>query len=365
MVGCAQEDLPAPMSEGVAYIVPFGEVSSAEIERAQWAMEHATRRVVVVLPRLPLVAGPGPVSATDLLDNLVEQPPPDTFRILGVTNLPLQGPDADPVIGYSRIGERALVYSTHLLPRFATEATRRGHVRRIVMHELGHTFGALHCEKHCIMQEAEGSLDHLPDHPCPEHRALNEVGLREGPQHPRALVRLGAERMRLALWREAVEAYQAALDEEPWDYKTRTALGVALMAHGELTAAEETFVAASQQAPRAPQPYYARAVLYAAGVAPHRAPAYLEAAVHRDDDPRRAHRAAGILYQDLLENGPRAAHHFQAHVAAGGRDPEVIARLVYLLSPTTLTFNEPETIVARWSPTRGLEVAWLTPPALR
>lgn len=360
--GCTQQPLTPPVSEGMAYVVPFGDVAPAEIERARWAMELATRRVVVVLPSRP-VPGLGAVAqpVTAYLDALIVQPPPDMFRILGVTSEPLAAPDGESVIGYSRVGERALVYSTHLLPRYATEADRRSTSRRIIAHELGHTYGALHCEKQCVMRDAEDGhgLDRLPDHYCAEHRAMAEEALKEGPQHPHALVRLGAERMRLGQWQEAIAAYHQALRDQPWDYKSRTAMGVAQMARGELAAAEDSFVEASRVAPRAPQPYYARAVLYAAGAAPQRAPAFLEAAVSRDEDPRRAHRAAGMLYQDLLEDPQRAALHYQSHISAGGRDPDVIARLVYLLQPTTLTFTEPETIIARWTPERGLEVAAL------
>ena len=345
-------------------MVHFGDVSPAELSRARWALEVATRRPVVVLPRQPVPreAGAETDQAVDFLDALILAPPPDTFRILGLTSAPLMA-EGEPVIGYSRIGERALVYSTHLLPRYATEAVRRGQARRIIVHELGHTYGALHCDQSCVMRDAESGhgLDELPLHYCPEHRAMAEEALKEGPLHPNALVRLGAERMRLGAWTEAIAAYRQALRHSPWDYKARTAMGVALMARGELTAAEEAFITASRSAPRAAQPYYARAVLYAAGVAPHRAPVFLEAAVGRDDDPRRAHRAAGILYQELLEDEAQAARHFQAHVSAGGRDPDVIARLVYLIQPTTLTFNEPETIIARWSPELGLEVAYLPP----
>ena len=213
------------------------------------------------------------------------------------------------------------------------------------------------------MRDAEGnqSLDALPAHYCPEHRALTQARMKEGPAHPQSLIRLGGERMRLGQWSAAISAYRRALKHAPSDYKARTAMGIAQMARGELSTAEETFITASRTNPKAPQPYYARAVLYASGMAPRRASAFLEAAVHRDRKRARAHRAAGILYQDVLIDDRRAMRHFQAHVQQGGRDAEVIARLVYLMQPATLTFNEPETIVARWNPETGLEVAALMP----
>lgn len=368
LAGCADPAPPTPQSEGITYLVALGAVPTAEVERARWALEGATRRLVIVLPARHLPAGAGldgaPIDAGLLLDELLREPPPDAFRIAAVTTAPLRAPRIDQVIGYARIGERALVYSTHLLPRYSTEAARRGRVRRIIDHELGHTYGAEHCDAVCVMRDAEEGthLDRLPDHYCPTHRALAQAQIKQGPSHPQALIRLGGERMRLGQWREAIAAYRRALKHEPADYKARTAMGVAQMARGELTTAEETFIAASQHNPKAPQPYYARAVLYAAGLAPTRAAAFLEAAVHRDRDPVRAHRAAGILYQDVLEDDRRAVRHFQAHINQGGRDPDVIARLVYLMQPATLTFNEPETIIARWDPITGLEVASLGAP---
>lgn len=352
-----------PASEGVTYLIPLGAVPTAEVERARWALEGATRRLVIVLPARPLPKHTvnAPLDAGLLLDGLLREPPPDAFRVAAVTTAPLQAPGLDQVIGYARIGERALIYSTHLLPDYATEAARRGRVRRVIDHELGHTYGIGHCEGTCVMRDAEGDthVDNLPPHYCPEHRKIAQKRMKQGPSHPQSLIRLGGERMRLGQWKRAIASYRKALKYTPRDYKARTALGVAQMARGELATAEETFIAASRIRPDAPQPYYARAVLYASGIAPQRAPAFLEAAVQRDSQRARAHRAAGILYQDVLDDDRRAVRHFQAHVQRGGRDAEVIARLVYLMQPATLTFNEPETIIARWDPLTGLEVASL------
>lgn len=363
---CSTPPIQTPESEGITYLVPFGPVPTAEVERARWALEGATRRLVVVLPARHLPAYTGTVDAGELLDELLREPPPDAFRIAAVTTAPMHAPGIEAVIGYARIGERAIVYSTELLPKYSTEAARRGRIRRIVDHELGHTYGADHCDDECVMRDAEGgqSLDLLPPHYCPKHRKLAQARMLQGPSHPQSLIRLGGERMRLGQWKRAIAAYKRALKHEPDDYKARTAMGVAQMARGELATAEETFIAATRTNPHAPQPYYARAVLYAAGLAPNRASAYLEAAVHRDRKRARAHRAAGILYQDVLTDDRRAMHHFHAHINRGGRDAEVIARLVYLMQPATLTFNQPETIIARWDPETGLEVASLGPSSI-
>ncbi len=358
---------PAPpqdsplVRDGVAYVVPIGPVAAADVARAAWALRAQLHLPVQVLPAqsLPTARGPdGAAPVERILDDLLRTAPADAFRVLGVTQAPLTSAHLGALIGYARQGERALVYSTHSLPQRATEAAHRRRVTRVVAHELGHTYGAGHCDVACVMHgtETPTDVDLLADRYCPEHQALASKALALHLDHPDFLAGVGAEQLRLGQWQAAAEGYRQALHARPRDVRLRTSLGVALMADGQTTAAREAFEAGLVFDPTAPQPYYGLAVLYAAGVAPARAPAFLEAAVRRDGDPLRAHRAAGILYQDVLDDPLRAAWHYEAHVQKGGRDPEVIARLTYLISPAMLTFSQPEVVVARWT-AEGLMVA--------
>lgn len=350
-----------------------------ELTRAEQAMVDLTRRPVRRLAARPLTDTtitaacrkptalaealcPDPIhDAAALLDRLLADVPPDTFRILGVTAVPLATPAHETLIGFARSHERALVYSTHDQHAWLTEAAHRRRVRHIVGHELGHTFGAEHCKADCVMRDAmsPAHADLLSDHACPHHRSAFGEGVAQSIDAPAFLAAVGTERMRLGRWDEAITSLDAAVRRAPDDVQWRTALGVALMAGGRLMAADEALGEASRRAPGAPQPYYARAALYAAGYAPYRAPAFLEAAVDRDGDIVRAHRAAGIFYQDVLEQPQGAIHHYEAHIRYGGRDPRVIARLVYLLAPTTLTFSTGEVIIARYDPVEGLLIASL------
>lgn len=363
LAGCDRHAALAPAPREVVYVVPYAGATAADTDRAAWAAAEATGRRVRVLPPRPLpraaIGADRRLDAADLLDDLLLTIPADAFRIIGVTNRPLRAPEYRFVIGYARRGERAVVYSTSALPPLDTEAAHRRRVRRVITHELGHTYGAGHCDGHCLMKSTTSAvdIDLLPDHFCPRHRDVAERALRRPPDDPDVLAARARERMGLGRWGEAVRYLRRALARRPDDPRLVTSLGVALMANGELTAAEDAFEEAAQLAPALPQPYYARAVLYAAGYAPHRAAAYLEAAVERDGDPLRAHRAAGIVYQDLLEDPEQAVRHFEAHIRLGGRDPEVIARVVYLLAPATVVFEEPEVVVARWHPERGLLIA--------
>ena len=380
---------PTLRREGVAYVVPLGDVSAAEVARAAWALEQGSHRAVVVLPARPLPTGPvasvpaldprielwsadgsnpllpaplaaaGRHDARRLLDTLLADAPDDAWRILGITTEPMFTPGDDDVMGYARRGERALVYSTSALPDHDTEAARRRRVRRIVIHELGHTFGAGHCDTACVMHTTRnaGDIDLLSDRYCPEHQALADAARTRGLDHPDEMLGRASENLRLGRWPKAADALREAMAARPDDPRLPTSLGVALMASGALASAEEVFFEAARKHPRSPQPYYGLAVLFAAGWSPGRAPAYLEAAVRRDTDPARAHRAAGILYQDLLDDRLHAVRHFEAHVQKGGRDVEVIARLSRLLAPAALVFTRPDIVVARWDAAHGFELS--------
>lgn len=361
----------------MAYVIPFGAVPDAELRRAELAMADLTGRRVTVLPARPL---PAPTLSIECRDGKVETPcpelvydasalldaalanlPADTFRAVAVTTAPLDTPSHERLIGFARSGERGMVYSARAPGVYLTEAAHRRRVRHIVAHELGHTFGAMHCDKACVMRDVMtvAELDDTPEHPCAGHRHVFEQGRRMSIDSATFRADVGAEQMRIEAWEPAAAALRDAVRLDPKDARHRTALGIALMSQGQLLAADDVLRDAAMQAPEAPQPYYARAVLYAAGFDPYRASAQLEAGVLRDGNPVRAHRAAGILYQDVLDQPKAAIQHFESHIRFGGRDPEVIARLVYLLSPTTLTITDPEVIIASWDPERGLMIAAL------
>jgi len=376
MISCGDRPTPlAPEALGTVYIIPFGDVPIAEVRRAELALIDLTNRPVKhlaprSLPQDALVADcragrrpglcPEPIyDAAKILDATLIDLPSDTFRVLGVTTALLRTPGHESLIGFARSAERGMVYSARGPGVYLTEAAHRRRVRHVVAHELGHTYGAGHCQRDCVMRDVltAADIDLLTEHPCRTHRVDFDEGRHMSIVDASFRAAVGAEQMRIGAWGPAVAAFEEATALEPTEPRHHTALGIALMGNGQLIAAEEALAMASLQAPGAPQPYYARAVLYAAGRTPYKAPAHLEAAVERDGDPVRAHRAAGILYQDVLELPKVAIRHYESHIHHGGRDPRVIARLVYLLSPTTLTFSTPEVIIARWEPGRGLMVA--------
>ena len=360
---CARPGTP---DRGRVYLIRFDGIDDAEVQRARRAAELETGRDVALLPprRIPSSARRpnGRVDAAVLLDATIDAPPHDAYRVIGVTSQALATAEQDDLIGYARRGERGLIYSTHLLERPSGESVRAERTRRVVAHELGHTYGAGHCNGPCLMQAegAAGNIDELPPEYCDNHRELAELARARNLDHPAVLSALARERLRLNHWREAVAAYRQALDARPRDAQLHVELGVALMGDAQLTAAEEVLRTAGALAPGAPQPDYALAVLYAAGYHPERAPAAIERAVKRDGKRARAHRAAGVVYQDLLDRPDHAIAHYRRHLQVGGRSTEVVARLAYLMRPTMIVFDTPELVIAQWRPDRGLVVAEAT-----
>lgn len=115
---------------------------------------------------------------------LVEHAPPHAGKLLALTDVDLFIPVLTFVFGEAQLGGRAAVVSmarlgeggvdrAHLLARLSKEA----------VHELGHTFGLVHCVPPCVMSRS-ASLEHIDakrSGPCPdcrerlrEHHSLEE-----------------------------------------------------------------------------------------------------------------------------------------------------------------------------------------------
>lgn len=96
-------------------------------------------------------------SSVALLKLLLEQVPPGVSRILGVTETDLYIPMLTFVFGQAQLRGRAAVVSAarlrqefHGLPPDGAALLSRA--RKEAMHELGHTFGLIHCpDPRCAM----------------------------------------------------------------------------------------------------------------------------------------------------------------------------------------------------------------------
>jgi len=351
---------PLDWSPGVVYLVPVGSPTAAEMKRAEEILGMLTQRPVRRLPMRPLVgAGEYPhcpdeapcYDAGEILDELLDDPPEDTFRIVGVTEAPVSSSVGRDSIAFARQYERAMLYTTITFVSLPDDQAR-DRTRQIISHELGHTFGAEHCDGPCVMQPRLNQR--LTTSACPMHRQRLVDGLLQSIDTGHFLAAVGRERGRLGRWDEAIDAYRRALNRQPHVVEIETNLAVALIARDRYLEARDVLDQASYYSPKSPLPFYVRAGLYASQSAPARAAAHLESGVNRDPNPTNAHRLAGVVYQDVLRDENAAIHHFRLHLSVGGRDPEVLGRLAMLLTPTTLVFTEPEVVLVQYNEQSGL-----------
>ena len=130
-------------------------------------------------------AARGQWSSAEILRDLVRHLPEDDSKLLGVTERDLFVPVLSFVYGQAQLGGRvALVSIARLRPEFhglPPEPTAvAGRALKEAVHEIGHTFGLVHClDRRCPMSLSVGlaDLDHKGAAPCPSCSALLEGSL--------------------------------------------------------------------------------------------------------------------------------------------------------------------------------------------
>jgi archaemetzincin len=105
-------------------------------------------------------ASRGQYASTTLLRLLLEDPVPEAGRVLGVSGVDLFVPVLSYVFGEAQLDGRAAVVSLHRLEPTAyglpaDPARLAERLRKEAIHELGHTYGLLHCdEARCVMRSS-------------------------------------------------------------------------------------------------------------------------------------------------------------------------------------------------------------------
>jgi len=99
----------------------------------------------------------GQYHSTEILKRLLQDPPAESWRILGVTDVDLFIPVLTFVFGEAQLGDTGALVSTHRLhPEFygmpKDPVLLQERLVKEAIHELGHTFGLRHCaDYHCVM----------------------------------------------------------------------------------------------------------------------------------------------------------------------------------------------------------------------
>jgi len=147
------------------YLVAIGSVPEGALE---WIENAAAEWFPLPLRRLPGLPIPeaaydrkrGQYQSVEIMKMLAQVAPPDARRVLGVTNVDLAIPMLSFLFGQAQLdGPIAVVSLCRLHQEFyglaADESLLRERTVKEVLHELGHTFGLVHCpEQKCAMSLA-------------------------------------------------------------------------------------------------------------------------------------------------------------------------------------------------------------------
>jgi archaemetzincin len=112
-------------------------------------------------------------SSRVMLGWLTEQLPPDGAKLLGVTDVDLFIPVLTFVFGEAQLAGPAAIVSTARLREPPLEPVVRARLAKEAVHEIGHTFGLVHCHSPvCVMARspALASVDVKEDRLCSDCR---------------------------------------------------------------------------------------------------------------------------------------------------------------------------------------------------
>ncbi len=112
-------------------------------------------------------------SSRVVLEWLAGRLPPDAHKLLGVTDMDLFIPVLTFVFGEAQLAGRVAVVSTARLREPPVESLVRARLAKESVHEVGHTFGLVHCASSaCVMARspALASVDVKQDRLCPDCR---------------------------------------------------------------------------------------------------------------------------------------------------------------------------------------------------
>ncbi len=161
---------PTRAGEGGAFsavgkicIVPVGEVAERDLVFARDVVAASFGREALICEPLPLqevyyYPERGQYGANGFLGYVEANAPRGAYRALGITAQDIFAGDLNFLFGIGRCPGKCAVVSTYRFGFYCDTAERRGvRFAKLVVHELGHTFGLFHCRQPlCVMKFAVG-----------------------------------------------------------------------------------------------------------------------------------------------------------------------------------------------------------------
>lgn len=162
----------SPKPKQTITIQPLGYIDSEILAAAEAQITASYSNVVIVrhppvdLPTSAYYSPRNRYRAEKLLDYLNTLRKDERSKIVGITTSDISTTKGDlydwGVLGLGELGGGACVVSTFRLKRSISNDLFLQRFKKVVVHELGHTFGLDHCNaKQCVMEDYKGTVTTL------------------------------------------------------------------------------------------------------------------------------------------------------------------------------------------------------------
>jgi archaemetzincin len=147
---------------GYIYVLPIGAIERRALQSLAAGLKLKFNNQCSILENIDIPSRAfdskrNQYSSTEILKKIVDSAPNDTLKILGVTDVDLFIPVLTFVFGQAQLNGIASIISLHRLRQeyYGLPANDSLFMERAIkeaVHEIGHTFGMVHCpDNRCVM----------------------------------------------------------------------------------------------------------------------------------------------------------------------------------------------------------------------